>query len=217
MAIEVITSGVQLVETDERHDYTLEGAPIPGCTSIIKGCRMSNIERVPEAILRPASIYGTKVHEYAHWLDQGELDLNDLEEWPDYQNSVRGWQQFREDFEFESFLAEQPIAIRVNGMVFGVKPDRFGEGKLGPRGSRKVGTVELKTTALIEPCHHIQTAAQALALKERDPLPARLVCQLLEKPLTSGKCYRVAESKDPQDERIFLAALAIDYWKRNNL
>ena len=215
--IEVLTEadGVRLVETATEHQYYLNDKKIPGCTSIIQGCGISDLSGIPRFILDKKSALGNAVHEYTHWWDENDLDLNDLKPFPDYYNRTLGWTQFREDWNYKPHATEIVLAIRVNGMTFGVKPDSLGTGNFGTNGEPWLATVEKKCTVDIEPAHEIQTAAQALALKADCPIPARIIVQLLPEPDKLGKYYHMQECKEPSDERVFLSALAIETYKRN--
>jgi hypothetical protein len=220
MPVEVIRGDrVSLIETDERHDYQLDGKPIPGCTSILQRCGYVDLSMVPAAVLKAKSEFGTKVHEYTRFYDEDDLDLAYLIDFPEYSRRVEGWAQFREDWEFipERDWSEQPIAIVVNGMSFGVKPDCFGVGRFGACGTSLLSTVEKKTTYDIERSAELQTAAQALAIKSPEcPIPGRIVCQLLDEKDRNGKYYRIHRCENRRDESLWLACLAIDIDKRNS-
>lgn len=214
----VITDGVVLTENDEEHSYKLEGKPIPGCSHILERAGLVNYDQVPDdGRLGAKGMYGSAVHEYCHWWDEDDLDIEDLKHTPRYYNPVVGWTQFRELFQFTPAVIEQPIAIRVNGMVFGVKPDRFGMGACGPDGEPVICTVEIKTTADVEYAAKIQTAAQGLAVKTpENPIPVRLIVQLRDTADSAGNFFKVTQPKDPLDEKVWLAALLLEYAKINN-
>lgn len=222
MPIEVFSDGVDLEESATVHRYTLHGEEIPGCTSILARAGLSDLSKVRPEVLASASAMGTAMHAYTHFWDEDDLDLDDLIAYPAYANRMRGWIQFREDWEFKPFLIERAMAIKVNGMTFGVKPDRFGFGNFGTpnpdddgRPNPVMSTVEIKCTADIEPHHQIQTAAQALALKGDTPTPGRILCQLHDQADRTGKFYTIVKCEDRQDESVFLWALGLDTWKRN--
>jgi hypothetical protein len=218
--IEVIRGHrVKLIETDNRHDYLLDGSPIPGCTSILQRSGYSDYSGIPQATLTAKAEFGSKIHELTHFYDDNDLDMNDLIDFPAYSRRVEGWAQFREDWEFtpDPTWSEQPIAIVVNGMTFGVKPDCFGVGRFGMGGTSLLSTVEKKTTVEIERSAELQTAAQALALKSPEcPIPGRIVCQLLDEKDRTGKYYRIHQCENRRDESLWLACLAIDIDKRNS-
>ena len=219
MPIEVIRgSRVVLDESYGRHKYLLDGSPIPGCTSILQRCGYVDLSGIPVHVLKAKSEFGIKIHEYTHWYDDGDLDMADLIDFPEYGRRVEGWAQFREDWDFQPIKewSEQPIAVCVNGMTFGVKPDCFGVGRFGVGGTSLLSTVEKKTTYSIERSAELQTAAQALALKGPEcPMPGRIVCQLLDKPDRTGKLYKIHRCDNRRDEALWLACLAIDTDKRN--
>ena len=217
--------GVEFIETDPAtgqscHYYTLKGQRIP--FSLTQVLELSGISRQPssatEVAARPAAAKrGTKVHEYTLWLDQGELDLEDLKLYPEYYNRVIGWQQFREDFHFEPDLTkcEVPIAVRVNGMLYAMKLDAYGV--IGEGEKVALAVVEKKCTADAEDSHAIQTAGQAIAFKshaESVQLPLRRYCvYLFDKPNAANRYYRVMEHGERSDEKIFAAALTTVHWR----
>lgn len=220
MPIEVIRGDrVKLIETEDRHDYQLDGKPIPGCTSILQRCGYVDLSMVPTSVLKAKAEFGVKVHEYTLFYDEDDLDMNDLIDFPEYGRRVEGWAQFREDWEFtpDPIWSEKPIVIVVSGMSFGVKPDRFGVGRFGQGGTSLRSTVEIKTTYDIERSAELQTAAQALAIKSPEcPLPGRIVCQLLDEKDRNGKYYKIHRCENRRDESLWLACLAIDIDKRNS-
>ena len=209
--------------TEEGHYYELKGQRVPfSLTQAIKlagFCRKPQSEAEAEAWAAKAKL-GTKVHEYTYWLDQGEIELDDLKEYPDYYNRVLGWQQFREDFKFtpDLTMCEVPIAVKVNGCLFAMKLDAYG--CIGDGDSICMAVVEKKTTANKEPSHAIQTAAQALAFKSHTEslnLPLkRMAVYLLEEPNSAGRCYTVEPHENRTDEKVFVALLATLQWRLNN-
>ena len=217
--IEVVTGDrVLLDEEGDHHDYYLDGRIVPGCTSILGRCGYSDYSMVRAEVLEAKAEFGTKVHEYTHFYDDDDLDLNDLIDFPEYARRVEGWAQFKVDWDFvpDTKWSEKPMVIIVNGMAFGVKPDCFGVGRFGPGGTSLLCTVEKKTTAVIERSAELQTAAQALALKSLEcPTPGRIICQLLDEPDRQGKYYRLRRCENRKDEALFLACLMIDTDKRN--
>lgn len=216
---------VEFHETDANgqpaHFYTLNGVRIP--FSLTQVLELSGIARQPisatEIAARPAAAKrGTKVHEYTLWADQGELDLDDLKAYPEYYNRVIGWQQFCEDFDFAPDLThcEVPLAVRVNGMLYGFKADAYGV--IGEGENLAMAVVEKKCTANDEASHAIQTAGQALYFKshaESVQIPLkRFVVYLLDKQNGGNRFYRAVECTERGDERIFIGAgLTNCYWR----
>ena len=220
------SDGVEFVEQDPQtgqpcHYYTLNGQRIP--FSLTQVLELSGISRQPtsatEIAARPAAAKrGTKVHEYTLWLDQGELDLDDLKTYPEYYNRVIGWQQFREDFHFEPDLThcEVPMAVKCNGMLYGFKADAYGV--IGEGDKLSLAVVEKKCTADTEDSHAIQTAGQALAFKSHAESVQmqlrRYVVYLFDKANGANRFYRAVECTDRNDEKIFVGAgLTNVYWR----
>lgn len=207
------------------HYYSLNGVRIPfSLTQIIE---LAGLSRQPgsaqesEAWVEKAKL-GTKVHEYTLWADQGELELDDLKNYPAYYNRVLGWKQFREDFKFEPDMlrCEVPVGVRVNGMLYGMMVDAFGHMGEVNAPDQCLAVVEKKTTCNIESSVALQTAGQALAFKgvsETSGLPLkRYVVQLLAEPNGSGRCYKAQEFTDRNDEKLFVGAGLMNCYYRLN-
>ena len=210
--------------TEEGHYYTLKGQRVP--FSLTQILELSGISRQPtaqsEIAARPAAAKrGTKVHEYTLWLNQGELDLDDLRPYPEYYNRVIGWQQFCQDFHFMPDLTfcEVPIAVRCNGMLYAMKLDAYGV--IGEGENIAMAVVEKKCTADAEDSHAIQTAGQAIAFKahaESVQLPLkRFVVYLFDKENSAKRFYRCVEHTDRTDEKVFVGAgLTNCYWRQQH-
>jgi hypothetical protein len=206
----------------EGHRYTLDGKPLISLTQILSAAGMIDYSHVDPQVLANKAAFGTKVHEYCLWNDQGELDMDDLKPYPKYWNRVEGWRQFRHDFQFTPDLewCEIPAALKVNGMTYALTVDRFGV--MGPVDGREgfkpaIAVIELKTCANGEPSHAIQTAGQALLFKGDGSVEIkRYGVYLLDKPNGGGKLYRAELHEDRMDEKIFLSALTLTYWRLNH-
>lgn len=200
-------------ETEEdKHIYRFGGKVVPSVSQILKSCRMISYDHVKEEVLKYKGEVGSKVHEYTVWLDQDELDIEDLKDYPMYYNRLRGYLEFTADFDFraDSQWTECPMAVKTNGMIYGMMPDRFGTSILG----RTV--VDLKTSATILPAYDLQTAGYAIPFKtEQEPFPKRLIVQLLEEKV-NGKYYKLHEGTNIDDERKFLSCLSLVWWKINH-
>lgn len=220
MEVYLPQDGVTFVEDD--HTYFLNGTRIP--FSLTQVLELSGLSRKPssaqEVAARPAAAKrGTLVHQYSDWDDRGELDLDDLKAYPEYYNRVVGWRQFREDFHFEPDLTvcEVPMAVKLNGMLYAMKLDAFGV--IGEGDNIALAVVEKKCTANEESSHAIQTAAQAIAFKQRGEtlqMPVkRFVVYLTDKANASERYYRVVECTDRNDEKVFVGAGLMNVYYRH--
>ena len=219
MEVYLPQDGVEFHE--DGHYYTLRGERIP--FSLTGAIKLAGFSRQPQSAQEAEAwakkaVLGTKVHEYTLWLDQGEIELDDLKAYPEYFNRVLGWQQFRQDFKFDPdlTLCEVPIAVRVNGMLYATKVDAFGV--MGDEENLVMAVIDKKCSVNIEPHYALQTMGEALCFKGRAealgmPLK-RYIVQLLPEPNASGKCYKAVEHTDRNDERIFVGACLANVYKR---
>jgi len=206
----------------ENHIYRLKGERLISLTQILDAAGLVDYSHVDPTVLKYKAEFGTKVHEYCLWLDQNEIDMEELKPWPKFWNRVEGWRQFREDFHFAPDMnwCEVPVGMKVNGMLYAMTVDRFGV--LGDvaeiqSGKSSFAVIEIKTCAEKEPSHRIQTAGQAIPFKGDGSVPVkRMAVYLLDKPNAAGKFYSVEEHADRNDEKIFLAALMLSQFRINN-
>lgn len=216
--IEVFYPKDGMAFAEEGHVYTLKGVKVPfSLTQVIRLAGFAPEYPDKEAARLKAEL-GTKVHEYTLWLDQGEMDLSDLEGFPEYANRVAGWVQFRADMGFTPDLSmcEVPLGIKVNGMLYATKVDAYGVLSNGD-----LAVVEKKCTAKIEPCYALQTAGEALAFKahaEAHQSKLRRFCvQLLAEKNAAGKFYNLREYTDDKDERVFVHSALANVYSRLNM
>ena len=201
---------------EEGHIYKLNGQRVISLTQILDAAGLVDYSGVNPDVLKAKAQLGTKVHEFTLWSDQDDLELEDLKPYPNYYNRVLGWRQFREDFKFipDMQAAEQPCAVKVNGMLYAMTIDRLGMMDGVP------AIVEIKNCCDREPSHQIQTAAQALPMneffKDKGGPCKRFAVYLLDKPNRSGRCYFCQPHEDRLDEKIFLACLMLVHYRLNN-
>lgn len=201
---------------DEGHIYTLNGNRVISLTQILDAAGLVNYDGIAPEVLAKKAAFGTKVHTYTLWNDQGELDMNDLVPYPNYWNRVEGWRQFVEDFKYQVDLqaAEKPCAVKVNGMLYAMTIDRLG------MMDGKPAIVEIKTCADREFHHQIQTAAQAIPMneffKDKGGPCKRFAVYLLDKKNQANRLYFCQPHEDRMDEKIFMAALVLTQTRINN-
>jgi hypothetical protein len=195
------------------HEYWLDGQRIISNTQILDAAGMVNYQGIAKETLKAKAAFGTSVHEMCLWWDQDDLDLADLEPYPQYLNRLLGWADFVVDYDFQPDMtwAERPMAVKLNGCIYAQRIDRLGMTNQG------VAIVEIKTSCDLMPHYDLQTAGQALPFKtDARPTIRRFVCQLLDKPNAAGKRYFVKECTDRMDEKVFLAALVTLQWRINH-
>lgn len=95
------------------HRYTLDGVVVPSVTGILKAAGLIDFSGIPLSILEAARIRGTTVHQALHFLNEGDLDLEQFRiDFPDYVGYVEAWQSFCAQRHFRAVLSEHRIASR---------------------------------------------------------------------------------------------------------
>ena len=181
------------------HEYWLDGVKIPSVSDILKGTGLIDYSGVRASVMENARQFGTAVDLACQLFDENDLD-------PDYNDPkvmprLEGWQKFCREWEFKPLLVAKPMSHVLNGMAYGMTPDRYGICKLGNV------VIDIKNTAEVMASHAIQLAAYIQPFKIEGNGVNRFVVQLQD----GG--YKLHEFKDRQDERIFGAALALTHWK----
>lgn len=185
-----------MITLDENHIYhdAETGAVIPGVTSILRDAGLIDTAWFDDY----SRDRGTLIHQACALFDYNNLDESSLD--PAIEPYVRAWMNFRKDTGFFPVDIEQ-IVFNPHYRYAG-KYDVYGLlGKDGYLIDRKSGASQ--------PWSQLQTAAYAECIPG---VNKRAVIELDD----AGK-YRLIEHKDRNDIKVFLAALAVVTWKRNNL
>jgi hypothetical protein len=202
---------MSFVFDEQTHAYSVNGICVPSVTRIIDHAGLVSFDAVRKDILERKSEIGTMVHLATHYYDEGQLDWDSLDDRS--RGRTDAWANFRAETGFVPRIIEQPYLATVNGMTFGLKPDRIGVfGKCE-------AIIDLKTSVSIEQWCAVQTAGYALGapdLEDTSPITRfhrrrRLVVQLFE----DGR-YRKYDFSDRNDATVFISALHITHWKLAN-
>ena len=208
----------------EGHKYHLQGKPLISLTQILEAAGLVDYSAVQPDVLANKAAFGTQVHEYTAWHDQDDLEPEDWEKLlnhPKYGPRLKGWVQFREDFNFtpDQNWIEEPCAVTEYGITYAMTLDRFGTFGTPEEivaGKASLGVVEIKTCCDAEPSHQIQTAGQAIMFEGDGSVPCRrMAVYLLDKPNGAGKLYEVIEHKHRIDRKIFAACLVLTQFRIN--
>jgi hypothetical protein len=199
-------------EFDERtHAYTHNGVCVPSVTRTLDMAGLVSFDAVRKDILERKSEIGTMVHLATHYYDEGVLDWDSVNE--DCKGRIEAWANFRADTGFVPRIIEVPFLASMNGMTFGLKPDRIGVF------GKAEAIIDLKTSASVEDWVGVQTAGYALGVPDIEgssPLERfyrrrRISVQLFE----DGR-YKKRDFTDRGDATVFLSALHITTWKMNH-
>ncbi len=181
----------------QEHRYYLDGVEIPGVTTILKTAGISDFY----GGWTEATYRGLHVHTACEWLDLQDLDWRTVH--APYLGYVRGYEKFLKETGFEHELIEYQghhEAFRYAGTL-----DRRGRfPKQQATEARSI--IDLKT-GIKEDWHSKQTAGYKLLKPEwNDDLRFALY-------LHENGTYHLEPHKDPNDARVFMAALTITHYK----
>lgn len=190
-----------LVFDEARHAYTLDGAPVPGVTSVLKVCSAADYAGVDPAVLELAAERGRAVHRLIELDGQGRLDEDSLD--ARLRPYLAQWRQFLAQSGFRPLLQEAQVASRRYGYAGTL--DLFGELNGG------LALIDAKSVVRVMPTTGPQLAGYELALRECAPelLPADTKCPRFALQLAPGGRWRLEPFTSPRDARVFLAALTI--------
>jgi hypothetical protein len=196
------------------HAYQRNGLAVLSVTRALEFAGLTNYEGVRQEVLERRSLIGRYVHSATHYYDEGVLDWNSYQDDNPHDQEmkarVQAWAKFRKETGFTPRLCEEAFIANVNGMVYGLTPDRLGD----IHGNECV--LDIKTSAVLQPWYGIQIAAYAMGIpcsdlfspRARFCARRRMVVQLLP----NGD-YKKRDYTDPVDADVFLAALLVATWK----
>jgi hypothetical protein len=192
---------------DHRYFLDPSGEEIPGVTRVLEVCGLVDFSMVPSDVLQAAQQRGTAVHQALHYLDDGELDQDTLDE--NLHGYVMAYLAFKNQCGFTPHLVEHRVhslAHRWAGTL-----DRTGE-LLRKDGGADPCIVDFKS-GLVLPAHRIQLAAY------QSGLPDARKYRRITLALREDGTYRVHEydGKDyGRDLNVFHAAVALWHWKHDH-
>ena len=185
-----------MVEFNEQdHSYTVEGVRYPSVTQILAA--LGFYGDAVKYFTEQSRDRGSFVHKIVEYHILGELDEKTID--PALQGYFEAWLGFEKDTGFAPTTMEQPMVSKTHG--FAGKPDL-----IGPLNGREA-IVDTKSGAA-GPAAHIQTAAYEILYGKP--------CKRYALQLMADGKYRHTEHKSREDRGIFLAALAVFTWQRNN-
>ena len=188
----------------ESHVYRLNGKIIPSVTGILSDAGLFDYRGVPPEVMEAARLFGQAVHRATELYDMESLDMATVNE--PLIPYLEAWKKFRADFKvviYPSWI-EKPICSYK--YQFGTIPDRICS--IG----NKVTLIEVKSTATIQKAVAIQMGGQEIVVEENyGKVRQRIAVQL--KP---DGTYRIEEFKNPTDKTVFISALNVWRWRKEN-
>lgn len=223
------------------HAYFLDGVRVPGVTDVLRGAGLislvdwrdaeaklmielgySQASLVPSEILQNALARGTRVHRACHFLSEGDLDWDTVDEKD--AGYVRAAQQFFADSGFELLRAPDGSPVGRELRVRSVRYRYAGTTDLVGRLNRHVAIVDWKTGNPEDVSADLQLAAYENALREMPELVELIGLQPTEPILRcsvrlskDGKYHATPYNtpKHARDFSYFAAALSLHHYKDN--
>ena len=203
MADEAAVSIDGQVVRDTDHRYWVQGKrrELPGVTHVLSAAGLVDYKGISAEVLERAAARGWALHAAAHYFDENDLDLTSVDS--EIRGYLNGWIRFREETGFIPYAREQVVYSEIH--QFAGTLDRVGHLQGNPV------LLDIKTVAMLQRSTGPQTAAYAQAVRETGAFePAvRYAVQLRR-----DGSYVVETYRDPNDWRIFQAALSLYHWKR---
>ena len=177
----------------------------PRVTAILSNVGISDFTKVHAQLLEDAGHFGTAFHSARHMLDMETLDEATLSE--PLIPYVSGYKQFRKDFNIIVLPDESERQFISKKWGFKGTPD------IWPviQGNRTL--IDTKTSAQMYPATAIQIAAYQILLEENGiKVHQRWGLQLNEKGT-----YKIIPYTNVADRTVFLSAVTLYNWKKENL
>lgn len=180
----------------EKHEYRVDGVPIPSVTQILKAAGLVKLDGVPLEMLERASQFGRAVHAVVEYECKGVLDQTSVD--PLLEPYVNGWRKFVTAFNYRSIESE--IIGYCRYLYYGYTIDQIGQCKLGDI------LLDIKT-GVPKPADRYQIAGYRLA---RRRIGQRLIPVLLYlNPTYENGFYVQCFTNTECEENVFLAAIAL--------
>lgn len=193
------------------HTYWDGNRKVPGVTSVMKP--ICSFDGIREEVLARKSELGKAVHLACEFLDQDDL------EWQTLPDQVRPYVDA-----YAKFLDEnKPRMLLIEHLVYHPVYRYAGQLDRVLELGDKVGTLDIKTSAVMSAATGVQTAAYTEAIKTDLPLLSKILGGELQKPMSRfglqlkpDGTYRLHEYTSADDWRTFLALLSVRAWMEKN-
>jgi len=187
------------------HQYTYAGVPWPSVTALLQEFGLVDLSHVPAARLEYKRVLGTAVDLACHYLDKRVLDEETLSK--PLVPYVEAYKKFCVVTGFEVDEEKSAVPMLSKKLSFCGTNDMVGmlNGELV--------IIDRKATWKIYKAVGIQTAGYKILVEEnfKVKIKRRFALQLKE----TGN-YELEPFAGPEDQNLFLACLALHWWKKNN-
>lgn len=184
----------ELTYTDEPHEYRLDGVVIPSVTQVLKEAGLIDVSG--PWFTEACRERGENVALITELYDKSLLDESAVAD--ELRGYLEAWAEFRRVWGFVPEQIEVPVYAAL--YEYAGTPDRVGA-------LHDVRTVADIKTGGPAPWHGLQTAAYSECYRGG--------LQRIGVHLKADGTYKVHPHDDPDDRRVFLAALTLANWKYN--
>lgn len=190
-----VADGLQFDQA--QHQYTLDGRRLPSVTEVLAPITAHEYRGVDRETMDRAALLGKAVHKLIELDIVRTLDEDALDD--ALRPYLAQWRQFRDQSGFHAHFSEERMYSSKYG--YAGTMDLFGTL------NRKFTLIDLKRTASVPRTAGPQTAAYVQMIRENSfDLPANIDRFALH--LTPER-WRLVPFNDPNDLRVFLAALTL--------
>lgn len=180
---------MELTFSPDNHEYTLDGIVIPSVTQVLKESGLIDTTWYTDG----GADRGTKVHQVLHYYDEGDLDLESVDD------AIRGYHVAYAKFCCDSGFIPELIEHRVCHQTY-----RYA-GTLDRTGTMNGNKVVLDIkTGQVQPWAALQLAAYAYCF-----WPVQYQHQRYALEVRPDGTYRLTHYKDPNDIKCFCRSLII--------
>lgn len=190
----------------ETHIYTYNDVVVPSVTQVLKEAGIVDYDGIDPDVMERARIRGQDVHELCQWDDEGTLDENGADD--EYRGYLEAWRKFKKETGFVCEKIEYPVYNSI--YAYAGTLDRLGS--IG----EELWLLDIKTGQM-QAWTALQTMAYLMAL-EYDAVvkKSNLGRKRGGVELRKDGTYRFEKFTQYKDRDVFLSALAVANWKRNN-
>lgn len=191
------------------HTYSEDGIVYDSVTQILKKAGLISYEGISPAVMMAAAERGTLAHKACDYYDDNDLDFSSLD--PLIEPYINAYARAKEELQFE--VQHKELQFLEPTWKFAGTIDRV----VVLPNYDCLWIVDIKT-GIRKAATRLQTAAYAIGFRGTCPLPEMLSHGLKRAALELHKngTYTFDVHDDPKDEAVFLSALSIVNWKKNN-
>ena len=178
----------------------------PRVTEILQGAGLTDFSHVPVYILEAAQKFGTAAHKACELWDLGTLNIDTLS--APLIPRLEAWKKFKMDYKIDEFMAIEERLQSAKWQFRGT-PDRIYQVN-----KNTVAIYDIKTAETILPAVAIQMAGYQI-LAEENYKTKKIIRWSIQ--LKDDGTYKIDQFTNPHDKSVFISALNIYRWRKENL